>query len=550
MTLFTLCTASTFTYAGEPQTSLVPINCTSTAGQRQHCAANTSSGILMRQSTGTAACLLGKTWGYDDAGVWVMDGCGADFLVMQTQAPSVPSSGMAVTLDKQSQESEPAVAQGTNIYTNVGTRSETQVKTADSTSAEKKPSDETTTADAAVHEPNETWGTFDPGKGFVVGKTPLGSLAISGYALARYMDQTSDSLTYTDHLGNEHVFKGRKDIYSHRIMVWLNGWLADPRFVYTIAFWTVNTTDQDAIFGNIGYQFNKKFNLYAGINGNPGSRSMQGSHPYWLGTDRVMADEFFRPYFTMGIWAQGEVLPGLWYNTSVGNSNSILGVKSTDLDRRFTYGASMWWMPTTHEFGPRGGYGDWEYHEKLATRFGFSTTFSPEQRYTDPPDASSNTTLKLADSTNLFDTGTLAPGVSVFEADYTILALDAGMKYHGIFLQTELYYRKLDSFNADGALPVDEIIDKGFYVQAAFYPIPKKLELYAVTSQIYGDSDAGFGNSHEYVVGTNWYPFNSRNYRFNLQLMDIYKSPVSSTFGYYTAGQVGTTVSGAFSLFF
>jgi len=46
MTMFTLSTASTLTYAGEPQTSLVPINCTSTAGQRQHCAANTSSGIL------------------------------------------------------------------------------------------------------------------------------------------------------------------------------------------------------------------------------------------------------------------------------------------------------------------------------------------------------------------------------------------------------------------------------------------------------------------------------------------------------------------------
>jgi len=364
------------------------------------------------------------------------------------------------------------------------------------------------------------------------------------------MNQMSDSDTYTDHLGNEHPFDGRNDIYSHRILVWLNGWLADPRFVYTIAFWTVNTTDQDALFGNIGYQFHKIFNLYAGINGNPGSRSLQGSHPYWLGNDRVMADEFFRPYFTQGIWANGEVLPGLWYNATVGNSNSILGTKATDLDRKLTYGASMWWMPTTHEFGPRGGYGDWEMHEKLATRFGFSSTFSPEQRYNDPPETSKNTTLKLADSLNLFDTGSLAPGVSVLEADYSILALDAGMKYRGIFLQPEFYYRRLNSFKADGLLPVDEIIDKGFYVQAAFYPVPKKLELYAVTSQIYGDTNAGFGNSSEYILGTNWYPFDSRNYRFNIQLMDINKSPVSSTFGYYTAGQDGTTVTGAFSLFF
>jgi len=29
-------------------------------------------------STGPTACLLGKTWGYDDTGIWVSDGCSAD----------------------------------------------------------------------------------------------------------------------------------------------------------------------------------------------------------------------------------------------------------------------------------------------------------------------------------------------------------------------------------------------------------------------------------------------------------------------------------------
>ena len=45
----------------------------------------------------------------------------------------------------------------------------------------------------------------------------------------------------------------------------------------------------------------------------------------------------------------------------------------------------MWWMPTTKEFGPRGAYGDYEMHDKVATRFGFSTTWSPEERFTDAP---------------------------------------------------------------------------------------------------------------------------------------------------------------------
>ena len=32
----------------------------------------------------------------------------------------------------------------------------------------------------------------------------------------------------------------------------------------------------------------------------------------------------------------------------------------------------------------------------------------------------------------------------------------------------------------------------------------------------------------------NWYPYPTRNHRLNVQLLDVNKSPVSSTFGYYT----------------
>ena len=96
-------------------------------------------------------------------------------------------------------------------------------------------------------------------------------------------------------------------------------------------------------------------------------------------------------------------------------------------------------------------------------------------------------------------------------ADYQILSFDAGMKYKGIFLQTEIYNRWLDNFNADGAaLPVASIHDKGFYIQGAFYPVPKKLEVYGATSQIFGDKSAGFDNSSEYLVGMNFYPANTR----------------------------------------
>jgi hypothetical protein len=376
-------------------------------------------------------------------------------------------------------------------------------------------------------------------------------LSISAYALTRYIDQLPAHQTFKDHLGREHEIDTRDDIYSHRIMVFFKGWLGRPKLVYTIILWTVNTTDQKAIFGVLGYQFSKKFSLYGGLNGLPGTRSLLGSHPYWLSNDRVMADEFFRPFFTNGIWASGELTPGLWYLGMIGNNLSALGVTAVQLTRAFAAGGSVWWMPTTKEFGPQGGFGDWEYHEKLATRFGASFVRSREDRFADQETGSpDNTTIRLADSLSIFSPGALAPGVDVLETSYKILSIDAGMKYKGIFLQTEVYNRWLDDFNATGPLPVSSIHDKGFYIQAAFYPIKKKLEVYGATSQIYGDKSAGFRNSWEYLAGLNYFLTNSRNIRLNAQVIEVNRSPVSSTFGFYVGGERGPILSTAFSIFF
>ena len=169
----------------------------------------------------------------------------------------------------------------------------------------------------------ETWGVYDPGDGFLVGRSEFGELSISSYAMARYMSQHDDDQVFTDHLGGQRPVDVRSDIFSHRIMVFLKGWMGSEKLIYNITLWTVNTTDQDAIFANLGYQFSRKFSLYAGLTGTPGSRSLTGSHPYWLAHDRVMADEFFRLFFGSGIYATGEALPGLWYMASVSMKGAV-----------------------------------------------------------------------------------------------------------------------------------------------------------------------------------------------------------------------------------
>lgn len=57
----------------------VTVTCVSTDGGRRHCAGATDAGVALRQSVGSANCLLGRNWGYDATGVWVTEGCGAVF---------------------------------------------------------------------------------------------------------------------------------------------------------------------------------------------------------------------------------------------------------------------------------------------------------------------------------------------------------------------------------------------------------------------------------------------------------------------------------------
>jgi len=489
---------------------LVTVVCESKAGERQHCPADTSSGVVLARVTGAASCLLGKSWGYDDQGIWVLDGCGGEFKVAAAPPASVPAPVPAPT---------PAPAPAP--------------------AAPKTPAEHL-----------ETWGTWDPGQGFLVGKTRAGELSISGYALLRYINQNDSNGVFTDHLGTVRPVDTRQDIGSHRVIVWFKGWMGDPRLVYAITLWTVNATDQKAIFGNIGYQFSKKFSLYGGVNGNPGSRSLQGSHPYWLGHDRVMADEFFRPYFGVGVWANGELAGPLVHRHAREQQQRPGGHRLGSRPQAADPGSVHVVDADDARVRPPRGLRRLGTHDKLATRFGFSSTHSPEQRFPDANGKPKNTTLRLADSLNVFDTGSLAPGVTVSEAHLNEVAIDAGMKYKGVFLQAEYFTRRLYDFTADGPLPVKDIVDTGFYIQAAFYPLPKKLELYAATSQIYGDKDAGFNDSWEYLAGLNFYPFDTRNHRLNLQVMDVHNSPVSSSFGYYVGGQNGYTISTAFSIFF
>jgi hypothetical protein len=420
---------------------------------------------------------------------------------------------------------------------------QTPSPTADTATTPTDADDKTLLPEASSGLPT-VFGEFNPGRGFVVGRGRYGELNLSAYMATRYLNQLPADQSARDHLGRPIPIEPRNDFQLHRVMLFSQGWLFDPKFQFMTFVWTVQDTNQVAVGGALSYNFNKYISLGMGWNAYPGTQSLQGSHPYWVSYDRVMADEFFRPFFSQGLFAQGNLLRTLQYRWMVGNNNSNLDVPATKLDRDLSAGAAITWLPTTGEFGPRGAFGDYERHEKLATRFNLAYTFSPEERQSPVGTPANNTTLRLADSLNVFDTGALIPGVTVERVRYQLVSAAAGIKCRGFWLQGEGYGRRLDHFIADGLLPVRAVRNTGFYVQAAQMIVPKRFELYGSTSYVFGE----FGqHPHEFIAGGNYYPWDTRNLRLNVQVINVSHSPVSSTFGFYTGQITGPVVTVGFT---
>jgi hypothetical protein len=393
---------------------------------------------------------------------------------------------------------------------------------------------------------------FIPGEGFDLVKGKLGSLNIGAYGLFRYINQLPAAQSYVDHLGNTRNIDTRNDFQLQRVMIFFRGFFLDPKFRWNLFIWTVNATNQIALIGNIAYKFAKQFNLYAGWGALPGTRSNHYSHPFWLAPDRIMADEYFRPYFTQGLWADGEVLPRVFYTAMIGNNSSNLDVSAVNLTRSLASSASIDWRPTTGEFGKYSSFSDYDEHKKLATTIGTAFTHSRENRFTqDIKNSPSNTGIRLSDALNLFEIGALAKDITVLDADYNMVSANAGFKYKGFFLQTEWYSRTLNKFNTvkandtAGPVPLTSMLDQGFYVAASYMVIPKYLELYSVGSQVWGQ----FNNSNEITGGVNVFPYGKWYMKLNAQVIVVNRSNVSSTFGYYVGGLKGTILSLAASFY-
>ena len=263
-------------------------------------------------------------------------------------------------------------------------------------------------------EVRKTFGTYTPNLGFTVADTESGSLNVSAFSYVRYLNQLNLNPTYINAFGMVLNVKQRQDFQLAKVQVKFLGWLFNPNLRYLFYVWTSNANmgqgAQVVVAGNLNYAFNKHFTLSGGINGLPGTRSVEGNFPYWLGEDtRLIADEFFRPSYTTGIWARGQITDRLRYHVMLGNNLSQLGINAGQLQNFFsTYSAAVIWMPTTGEFG--AGFGDFEDHQELATRLAAHYSQSREDRQEQPDtEGFQNTQLRLSDGSIIFTPNLFSP---------------------------------------------------------------------------------------------------------------------------------------------
>jgi Protein of unknown function (DUF3011) len=482
-------------HGADPPKNVTTLTCSSKLGERKSCAADTSSGVVLLHSTGESACLLGRTWGYDNGSIWVSDGCTGEFVTGQS-------------VDERAQTKE-----------------------------ETKKSAE-----------------YIPNAGFRLYDGEHGQIYMRLFTYVRYLNQKGLDPTYTDYFGVTHTVQQRQDVQLNKFFMPFSGWFLTPKFRYYLYVWSSNPSQGDPAQvvggGNISYVFNRFVTLSGGIGCLPTTRSTEGQFPYWLTVDnRYIADEFFRGSYTSGFWVKGEFATKFKYMAMIANNLSTLGVSASQLDNTFdTMSVMLQWLPTTGENGLYGTFGDFDYHEKVATRFGAHFTRSTEDKQSQPGTTTiENTQIRLTDGSSIFTPDLFAPGVVVEKVLYQMAAVDAGVKYKGFSLEAEYYARWLSDYRGTNTAGIANIDDHGFQVQASAMAVREVLQVYAGDSEIRGH----YGDASEIRAGVNYYPFKKmRGIRWNTEWMHLRKCPVGYTAVPYPVGGNGDVFHTDFEMTF
>ena len=86
---------------GKPKPTVRAVVCESVNNARSDCPAETQFGVAIVRQLSEAECVLGKSWGFDEKGVWVSEGCHGQFALGGYRLPpdAVPPTASKVTCE-------------------------------------------------------------------------------------------------------------------------------------------------------------------------------------------------------------------------------------------------------------------------------------------------------------------------------------------------------------------------------------------------------------------------------------------------------------------
>lgn len=235
------------------------------------------------------------------------------------------------------------------------------------------------------------------------------------------------------------------------------------------------------------YNFADYFRVSSGMVQLPMDRLGEGSSSWLLGIepplvatqedglkDRTIARASFGLPFDLGIRFDGDVGPHFSYAIGIGNGS---GDRSLNTNNELSYGFRGMINILGKADYPEP---DFAWSEKPNLSIGFGTGFEDE----DAADANvASITRKWSWS---------ASG-------------DVAFRYRGFSLNSEIYHRilKLDGISVEDTNRDRKLRDVGYYANAGYFMVPKKLELMLTASQIFREGPDN--NANEFGGGLNWY---------------------------------------------
>lgn len=348
-------------------------------------------------------------------------------------------------------------------------------------------------------------------------------LQINGWIQFRHHAFSRNVDTWTDNAGVTRPVLNRNAFDIERGRLIFSGYAQDPRLTYFLQL----DGDTDGAHTVDFFDYWWAWECSDHFQVQMGKRKVTASRQWLLGArrtrfvDRPMACDFFRPDRTVGVFGVGKIGETAKYELMVGNGYNTANLRNSVTDDRFTFAA-------TNYFDPLGDFGgqlvDFDCTCDPLVRLGHSFVYSPQAADAGGIPLDEADFIRLTDGTRLTENGALAPGVTVSDFDIFFYGVDAAMKWRGWSVDAEVFLRWIEDIRGNGALPLTDLFQHGFYVEGGHFIIPQRLDWNLRYSKVKGK----FGDRNEYAAGVNWYPLDKATMKVSFDVTVLDGSPLQN----------------------